>query len=80
MKDIQIKGKDLKRETSIFLLVFLTAFAINIYSIMQFKTSWGELYKELYIVVILAFVLYFLLWPVRLLAALLTRFIQREKH
>lgn len=79
MKDIQIKGKTVKREIIILLIVFSAALALNIFSIAIYKTSWSELYKEFYIVIILTFVLYVILWPVRLLAALLKHFIDRGK-
>ena len=80
MKDIQIKGKILKREIIILLVLFSVAFALNIFSIANYNTSWNELYKELYVVIILTFVLYVLLWPVRLLATWLNHFIQRNKQ
>jgi hypothetical protein len=79
MKDIQIKGKTVKREIIILLIVFSAALALNIFSIVNYKTNWSELYKEFYIVIILTFVLYFIIWPVRLLAALLKHFIDRGK-
>jgi len=73
MKDIKIKAKTLKREIIIFAIVLSIAFAVNIAAIALFKTSWIELYKELYVVFILAFVLYILLIPFRLLANFLQR-------
>lgn len=80
MKDIQIKGGTIKRETIILLVLFSAAFILNIISIVSYKTNWNELYTQLYLVITLTFVLYILLWPVRLLAGLLNRLIQREKH
>jgi hypothetical protein len=79
MKDIQIKGETIKREIIILLVLFSVAFLLNIFSIAIYKTSWSELYKEFYIVIILTFVLYVIIWPVRLLAALLKQFIERVK-
>jgi len=80
MKDIQIKGRTIKREIIILLVLFSAAFILNIISIVSYKTNWNELYTQLYLVITLTFVLYILLWPVRLLAGLLNRLIQREKH
>ena len=80
MKEIHIKGRTIKREIIILLVLFSVAFAFNIFSIANYNTSWNELYKELYVVIILTFVLYLLLWPVRLLAAWLNHFIQRNKQ
>jgi len=80
MKDIQIKGKIVKREIIILLLVFSAAYALNIVSILIYKTSWSELYKELYIITILTFVLYIILWPFRLLAELLIHLMKWKKQ
>jgi len=80
MKDIQIKGKTIKREIIILLVLFSVAFLLNIFSIVTYKTSWTELYKEFYIVIILTFVLYILLWPFRLLAEFLIHLMKRKKE
>lgn len=80
MKDIQIKGKILKREIIILLVLFSVAFALNIFSIVTYNTNWNELYKELYIVIIFTLALYILLWPVRLLAEWLRHLIERKNQ
>ena len=58
MKDFVIKAKTIKQELIVLLVVFVSAFGLNIYSIIHYKTSWAELYSQLHITIILAIVLY----------------------
>ncbi|ARN55878.1 hypothetical protein [Sedimentisphaera salicampi] len=71
MKDLVIKAKTIKKELLIWLLCFLTAFGMNIYSIVKYdNTSFTELITKLHIVVVLSFVLFALLYILRLILRL----------
>jgi len=73
MKDITIKGVSIKRELWIFLGIFILAFAINIYSILHYKTSWSELYTQLYVVVLVSIFFYCVIAGIRIVVSLLTK-------
>ncbi|AQQ08919.1 hypothetical protein L21SP3_00712 [Sedimentisphaera cyanobacteriorum] len=68
MKDLVISAKTIKKELLIWLLCFLAAFGMNVYSIIKFdNTSFIELITQLHIVVILSFVFFALLYLLRLI-------------
>ncbi|MCD4769058.1 MAG: hypothetical protein K8R35_02680 [Bacteroidales bacterium] len=73
MNDIVIKGKWIKRELFVLLLSFGLAFIINIVGILKHGTEWKELLTQLHIVLFLSFVIYVLLWFIRLLIMLVLR-------
>ncbi|MGQ1784812.1 MULTISPECIES: hypothetical protein [unclassified Saccharicrinis] len=67
MKDIVLKGTSVRKELRILLIVFLIAFGLNIYSIITYKTLWGELLTSLGFVAILAIIFYLIVGVIRLL-------------
>ena len=73
MKDITIKAKTIKRELYFLLLSFALAFIMNIVGIAKHGTQWKELITQIHVVLILTFIIYLLLWFVRLLAMLVLR-------
>ncbi|MEE4114816.1 MAG: hypothetical protein V2I37_01530 [Marinilabiliaceae bacterium] len=73
MKDITIKAKTIRRELYFLLLSFGLAFILNIVGIAKHGTQWIELITQIHVVLILTFVIYILLWFVRLLAMLVLR-------
>lgn len=73
MKDILIKGTTIKREIIFYLASLLIAILLNVYSIWKFGTEWNELFTQFFVVLILSFVIYLLLWPLRLLVRLIFR-------
>ncbi len=66
MRNIIIKSYQIKREILIWVLMFLIATAMNIYSVFKYDTSWQELYQYFHVTLILSFVFYFLLGFVRI--------------
>lgn len=76
MNDIVLKGTSIKKELLIFLIVFTAVFAVNIYSIIAYKTPWSEVISSLGFVIIFALVLYLLVFVVRLIIKTLIRLIK----
>jgi hypothetical protein len=66
MKDTIIKAKTKKRELLFFIICFILANCINIYSIIKYSSPWNELYKTIHIVILLTIFIYFLTLIVRL--------------
>ena len=73
MKDLLIRGKWIKRELYFLLLSFALAVVMNIVGILKHGTQWKELLTQLHVVVILSFVIYILLWFIRLLIMLVLK-------
>lgn len=67
MKDLRITAKRQKKELKFFLFCFITAFAINITSILIYKTRWIELISSIGYVLVLAVLLYVVLVFLRLI-------------
>lgn len=65
MKDLIIKSSVLKKELSIWLLLFGIAFLINIYAIIVHSAKWIELLTQLHVVFIVSAFLYFLTLLIR---------------
>jgi len=78
MKDIVISNKRIKREIWVFILCFVAAFGLNIYSIVKYKTEWSELIGQLPIVLLLAVVIYLLAGLLRLAVFGIVRLIQKK--
>jgi len=74
MKDITITAKRIRIELKWLLLSLGMAIILNIYSIIKYNASWGELITSLHMVVLMSFILYVLLLFFRGLASLLMRF------
>jgi uncharacterized membrane protein YwaF len=73
MKDITIKSVSIKRELWIFLGVFIFTFGLNIYSILHYKTSWSELYSQLFFVVLISIFFYCVIAGIRIVIALISK-------
>ncbi|MDA3815987.1 MAG: hypothetical protein PF486_01330 [Prolixibacteraceae bacterium] len=65
MKKIIITGSHLKREFFIWLLSFIAAIILNIYAIVNYETSWVELYSQIGYVVMISIMLYIASWGIR---------------
>jgi hypothetical protein len=58
MKDLRITAKRQKTELKFFLFCFITAFVLNLASILIYKTNWIELISSIGYVMVLAVILY----------------------
>ena len=79
MKDITIKAVCIKRELWIFLGVFIFIFGLNIYSILHYKTSWTELYTQLYVVVLMSLFFYCVIAGIRILVGLISKLFRKRR-
>jgi len=73
MKDIVIKGRDVRRELLIFAGCVVVMIILNIIAIHLYKTSWRELYSVWYAVLAGAVLLYIIVLLLRLLVRGLCR-------
>ena len=80
MKDIQISGKSIKKEITIFALVFIFAYLLNVISIIIYKTPWNELYTSLALVLGLTLAIYLLISLIRFLIHIVVRIFSRKGH
>lgn len=80
MKDVLISGRRMNREIMIFIGCFVIAFALNIYSIIKYKTAWSELLTTLHITLLLAIVIYVLFGLLRLILCGLSRLFRRKTN
>ena len=78
MKDVLISSRRIACELWIFVGCFLFALALNIFSIIKYKTEWKELLTTLHITLALAIVIYVLLGIVRLLVCGVMRLFRRK--
>ena len=67
MKDITITASRLRKELILFIVCFLAAFGLNVYSIAKFDTDWSEMLGQLHVVFAIAIVIYLLLALFRLI-------------
>jgi hypothetical protein len=58
MKDTLITAKTKKREGIVFVLCFLFANGMNVYSILHYGSSWSELWTQLHVVALVTLLLY----------------------
>jgi len=82
MKDFTISGNRLIHELKTLLVCFVVVFLLNALAIVIYKTHFFELISSLHYVLIVSVVLYFVWSMVRLLIALLKKWIgtKRKKH
>lgn len=66
MKDIIIKKEFVKREIIIWSVSFLVAFALNVYAIIKFNSSWSELITQIHIVFLISIIIYLISWLLRI--------------
>ncbi|PWD98656.1 hypothetical protein [Marinilabilia rubra] len=78
MKNIIITPRQLRREFFIWLLCFIGAIGLNIYSIINYNTSWSELYTHIGYVFAFSIVIYVILWVLRGLF-LLVKYFSRKR-
>jgi hypothetical protein len=78
MKDVLISGRRIGREFMIFVGCFVIAFAVNVYSIIKFKTAWSELLTTFHITLLLAVVIYVLFGVLRLIICGVSRLFGRK--
>ena len=67
MNDIVLKKAAIKRELLIFTIAFVMALVVNIYAIVIYKTPWSEVLTSLGFVIIIAILLYALIFVFRLI-------------
>ncbi|MDH6533822.1 hypothetical protein D0T51_02330 [Parabacteroides sp. 52] len=67
MRDILLTVKRQRTEIVIFIVCFLVAFGLNLYSIVAFGTEWKELYTQLLWVLCLSVLFYGIVLFLRLL-------------
>ncbi|MDR2385290.1 MAG: hypothetical protein LBD80_06490 [Tannerella sp.] len=67
MKNINITTKRQKTELMWLLGCFCLAFLLNLAAIIIYKTSWTELYSQIFWVLIIAFGLYAVTLPLRII-------------
>ena len=79
MNDITIKAKAIKRELWIFLGILIFSFALNIFAILHYKTSWSELYTHLHIVIMLSIVIYGIFAGARILYGLVSKMFNKKQ-
>lgn len=73
MKDLVITSRRLKKEMYILSACFITAFLINIFSIVTFKTPWYEMFTQIGYVVVITFILYLLVAMIRAVVFLIKK-------
>jgi hypothetical protein len=78
MKDIVITGRQILRELLIFSGCFVTALAVNVYSIVHFGTEWKELFTTLHITLAIALIFFGLLALLRGIVAGGRRVLRRK--
>lgn len=78
MKDILLKSSRIKKELIIWMVCLVAAIALNIYSILKYKTDWSELLGQLHVVIAIAFIIYFVVLVLRLLVFGITRLMQKK--
>lgn len=69
MKDINIKLTENRQRTELFiwLVCFIIAFGLNIFSIIYYKTEWKELLTQIGWVLALSALFYFIILAIRLI-------------
>ena len=73
MKDLVIKGKWIKRELIVLLVLLLVSFVANAVGIVKHDTEWIEMLSQLHVVVLLTMVLYVLTGIIRFIIYLIIK-------
>jgi uncharacterized integral membrane protein len=60
--------------------MFIIALLLNIYAIISFDTSWMELISQFHIMLLLAFIFYFIIGVFRIIAWLVGRLVKKKKE
>lgn len=77
MKDIVIRGRDIRREAIVWACCVVVLTAVNALAIAKHGTSWSELYSLWYVILPLSVLLYVVLLPLRWLGRLLWKAVRR---
>ena len=75
MKDIVIKGRQIRREIIVWICCVAALTARNAYAIVQYGTSWSELLSLWYVILPLSVLLYAVLIPIRWAGRLVLRLV-----
>ena len=75
MKDIVIKGRQIRREIIVWICCVAALTAWNAYAIFQYGTSWSELLSLWYVILPLSVLLYAVLIPIRWAGRLVLRLV-----
>lgn len=67
MKDIVIKGKDIRREFIVMFCCFIMAMLVNAAAIITYDRPWSELYSQIGYVIFMSVCIYILLAVVRVI-------------
>lgn len=78
MRDIVIPSKVVKRELIILLVSLVSAFLLNIYSIIKYGTSWKEIYNQIHVVLGVALLIYVLVLLFRLIISPIFRLFTKK--
>lgn len=78
MRDIVIPSKVIKRELIILLVSLVSAFLLNIYSIIKYGTSWKEIYNQIHVVLGVALLIYVLVLLFRLIISPIFRLFTKK--
>lgn len=60
MKDITLRGSDIRRELTIWGVLLVVSLLVNLVAIVAYDGAWSELFTQLPVVVALSVVLYLL--------------------
>ena len=78
MKEIVIKGRQIRREIIVWICCVIVLTAWNAYAIVKYGTSWSELLSLWYVILPLSVVLYVVLIPIRWAGCLLGRLVCKK--
>ena len=78
MRDIVIPSMVIKRELIILVLSLVSAFLLNVYSIIKYGTSWKELYSQVHVVLGVALLIYVLVFLFRIIISPVFRFFTKK--
>ena len=78
MKDIVISGKALRRELFVFLGCLAASWLLNVYAVIHYSRPAIELVSTIGYVVVLALIVYLVLWLPRLLALLIRTLVRKK--
>lgn len=79
MRDIVIPAKTIRRELIILLVCLVSAFLLNVYSIIKYETAWRELYSQFHIVLAVWIVIYVLVLLFRLIFSPIFRLFTKKQ-
>ncbi|RNC65646.1 hypothetical protein D7D25_05715 [Proteiniphilum sp. X52] len=78
MQDIIITSKRIRKEITILLVCFITAFIINVVAIAVYKTSWIEVVTQIGYVIVITIFLYLIVAVFRFISAKIIRLVKKS--